>query len=166
MKIEIELNCPHCQCTKVKKKRKKQSGKQNYLCKTCGRQFIGDHALTYKGCHSSLMKRILLMMVRGIGIRDISIIESISIAKVLSVLVKSHYIIKPQRLHYTSFEVDEFWTYVGEKKNKVWLIYAYDRESGEIVSFAWGKRDLRTAKKLRKKLPTAGITYDRICTDN
>jgi IS1 family transposase len=39
----------------------------------------------------------------------------------------------------------EFWTNVGEKKNKVWLIYAYHRESGEIVAsnqrFAvWGKR--------------------------
>jgi IS1 family transposase len=83
-----------------------------------------------------------------------------------AVLVKSHYIIKPQRLHYSSLEVDEFWTHVGKKKNKVWLIYAYDRESGEIVSFVWGKRDLKTAQKLRKKLIAAGITYDRICTDN
>ncbi|MDR2086630.1 MAG: IS1 family transposase, partial [Dysgonamonadaceae bacterium] len=40
--------------------------------------------------------------------------------------------------------MDEFWTYVGEKKNKVCLIYAYDRECGEIVSFVWGKRDLKT----------------------
>jgi hypothetical protein len=35
-------------------------------------------------------------------------------------------------------EVDEFWTYVGEKKNKVWLIYAYNRESVEIVSLCMG----------------------------
>jgi IS1 family transposase len=62
--------------------------------------------------------------------------------------------------------VDEFWTYVGEKKNKVWLIYAYDRESGEIVSFVWGKRDLKTARKLRKRLLASRISYDRICTDN
>jgi hypothetical protein len=32
-------------------------------------------------------------------------------------------------------EVDEFWTYVGNKKNKVWLIYAYHRATGEIVSY-------------------------------
>jgi IS1 family transposase len=31
------------------------------------------------------------------------------------------------------------------------VIYAYDRESGEIVSIVWGKRDLKTAKELRKK---------------
>ncbi|MDR2150511.1 MAG: hypothetical protein LBO67_06800 [Spirochaetaceae bacterium] len=29
----------------------------------------------------------------------------------------------------------EFWTYVGNKKNKIWLIYAYHRENGEIVAF-------------------------------
>jgi hypothetical protein len=79
------------------------------------------------------------MMVRGIGVRDISAIEEISIAKVLLVLVKSSYSIKPKSNHYASLEVDEFWTYVGEKKNKVWLIYAYDRENREIVSFVWGK---------------------------
>jgi hypothetical protein len=33
-----------------------------------------DHAPDYKGCHSQMIKRILLMMVRGIGVRDISII--------------------------------------------------------------------------------------------
>jgi IS1 family transposase len=106
------------------------------------------------------------MMVRGIGVRNISIIEGISIVKVLSVLVKSCYSIKPKCTHYASLEVDEFWTCVGEKKNKVWLIYTYDRESGEIVSFVWGKRDLKTARKLRKKLIAVGICYDQICTDN
>jgi transposase-like protein len=166
MKIKIELNCPHCQGTKIKKNGRKSYGKQNYLCKNCGRQFTGDHALDYKGCHSLMIKRILLMMVRGIGIRDISVIEGISIVKVLSVLIKSHYVIKPKQHHYTSLEVDEFWTYVGEKKNRVWLIYACDRESGETVSFVWGKRDLTTAMKLRKKLLAFGVSYDRICTDN
>jgi IS1 family transposase/transposase-like protein len=165
MKIKIELYCPHFQGTKIKNGWKSY-GKQNYLCKNCGRQFTGDHALDYKGCHSSMIKRILSMMVRGIGVRDISVIEGISIVKVLSVSVKSCYVIKPKRQHYTSPEVDEFWTYVGEKKNKVWLIYACDRKSGEIVSFVWGKRDLKTARKLRKKFPASGVSYDRIRTDN
>ncbi len=30
------------------------------------------------------------------------------------------------------------------KKNKQWLIYAYHRETGEIVAYVWGKRDLAT----------------------
>ena len=136
------------------------------MCKTCHRQFIGDHALCYKGCHSSIIRRILLMLVRGIGIRDVSVIEGVSIHKVLSVLVKSSYVLTPKQSHYDSLEIDEFWTYVQKKSNKVWLIYAYDRSSGEIVSYVWGKRNLKTARLLRKKLSDSGVTYTKICTDD
>ncbi len=148
------------------KNRKKSSKKQNYLCKDCGRQFIGDHALSYKGCHSHLIQKILLMLVRGIGITDISVIENISIKKALSVLVNSNRIITPKQQHYDCLEVDEFWTYVGNKKNKVWLIYAYHRATGEIVAYIWGKRNYKTAKLLRDKLQSMGISYDVIYTDN
>ena len=87
------------------------------------------------------------MLVHGIGIRDISKIEEVSVKKVLSVLVNSNKIITPKQQHYDCLEVDEFWTYVGNKKNKVWLIYAYHRATGEIVGYLWGKRDYKTAKK-------------------
>ena len=60
-----------------------------------------------------------MMLVRVVGIRDVSEIENVSIQKVLSVLTKSNYVIRPKQTHYDSMEVDEFWTYVGEKKNKV-----------------------------------------------
>jgi IS1 family transposase len=42
----------------------------------------------------------------------------------------------------------------------VWLLYAYHRATGEIVVFVWGKRDLKTAGKLKKKLSDwEGVTY-------
>jgi IS1 family transposase len=49
-------------------------------------------------------------------------------------------------------------------------MYAYHRASGEIVSSnrrfaAWGKRDLKTALKLKKRIKRLGISYDRIATD-
>jgi IS1 family transposase len=55
---------------------------------------------------------------------------------------------------------------VGNKKNKIWLIYAYHRESGEIVGYVWGKRDRETAEKLRNRLKWLGISYDWIATDH
>jgi len=166
MTIKIVFHCPDCRGTKIKKNGKKSSCKQNYFCKNCGRQFIGDHALTYKGCHSKLIHKILLMLVRGIGIRDIVEIENISIRKVLSTLVNSNYTLKPKQNHYDRLEVDEFWTYVGNKKNKQWLIYAYHRASGEIVAFVWGKRNLKTAKMLRNKLAFGGVGFDTVYSDS
>ncbi|KAA6304697.1 hypothetical protein EZS27_043655, partial [termite gut metagenome] len=39
--------------------------------------------------------------------------------------------------YYERLEVDEFWTYVGNKGKQYWLIYAYERQSGEIVACVW-----------------------------
>ncbi len=72
MKIEIALHYHNCQCTNIKKNGKKKTGKQNFQCKTCGSQFIGDFQLSYKGCQSGLYKRIELMIVRNVGNRDIA----------------------------------------------------------------------------------------------
>jgi hypothetical protein len=52
------------------------------------------------------------MPVRGVGIRDISEIEQVSIHKVLSVWVRSSHKIKPKQSLYDKLEVDEFWTYL------------------------------------------------------
>jgi IS1 family transposase len=99
------------------------------------------------------------MLVRGIGIRDISI------TKVLKVLKSTKYKIIPRFSHYDCLDIDEFWTYVGKKKNNVWLIYAYHRESGEIVAYVWEKRVIKTAKKRRMRIKRLGISYERIGTD-
>jgi hypothetical protein len=47
-------------------------------------------------------------------------------------LKSAKYKIKPKKIHYDCLEIDEFWTQVGKKKNKVWLIYAYHREAGKL----------------------------------
>jgi IS1 family transposase len=167
MKIQITLYCPGCQGTNiVKNGRKSYANKQNYVCKDCQRQFIGDHALSYSGCHSALNQRIKRMFVRGMGIRDIAEVEQISIGKVLYSLVKLKVAPQAKQTHYDELEIDEFWGYVGEKANKVWLIYAYHRSSGEIVAWVFGKRNYKTAKALRKKIKALGISYDLIAIDN
>ena len=166
MKIEIELHCPRCQSASIKKNGIKGDGKQNYRCKTCGRQFIGDHNLTNLGCHSKAIQLILFMLVRCCGIRDISMITRFSIGKILKTLTQSNHEIIPKKTHYKCLEVDEFWTFVGEKKSKHWLQYVYDRESSEIVSFVWGGRDVITAQKLKTRLEELNITYDCIASDH
>ena len=43
---------------------------------------------------------------------------------------------------------------------------AYHRSSGEIVAFVWGKRNLKTAKMLRTKLATLGVSFDTVFSDS
>ena len=149
MKILSEIFCPDCVSSR-KKNGFKTNKKQNYQCKGCGRQFIGGHNLTYKGCLSYLFRIVLMLLVMGCGIRDISAALQISKHKVLSVLANSNYKIVPKHRHYGRLEVDEFWTFVGKKENKLWLIYS--SETGEINCYEWGGRHLKTARRLQQKL--------------
>ena len=65
------------------------------------------------------------MTARGNGIRDICSITGDSKDKVQAALHRSEHEIQPTQKHYDVLQVDEFHTFVGHKKNKVWLIYAY-----------------------------------------
>ena len=167
MTIQITLHCPGCQSTNVVKNgHKSYLEKQNYVCKDCQRQFIGDHALSYLGCHSSLGQRLKRMLVRGMGVRDIAEVEQISIGKVLYSFAKLKLTPQAKQSYYDALEIDEFWGYVAKKANKVWLLYAYHRSSGEIVAWVFGKRNYKTAKALRNRIKTLGIRYDLIAMDN
>ena len=106
------------------------------------------------------------MTARCCGIRDICSITGYSRGKVQAALKRSTHQINPQRTHYQTLQVDEFWTFVGKKRNKVWLIYAYDQAGGEIVAYEWGKRDLATVIQLKQRLKALGVTCDRIASAN
>ena len=73
MKTQIQINCPDCHSPSLKKNGKKSYGKQNYQYKDCKRQFIGDHALTYNGCHSRIEDKEITLSpgVHSELIRDI-----------------------------------------------------------------------------------------------
>ena len=166
MSINIELYCPHCHSPGIVQNGHKRNGSQNYRCKNCGKRFISDHQKIYRGGLSRIPAVVKIMTVRGNGVRDIRAILNISPGKVLQALGSACHQIKPKKNQYDRLETDGFWTYEGRKTNKVWLIYAYHRESGGTVAYVRGKRDLKTAKKLRKRLQRLGIRYGRIATDS
>ena len=105
------------------------------------------------------------MLVRNCGIRDISEITGCSRYKVQKVLKISQHHVLPEKNHYDTLEIDEIRTFVGSKKNKVWLIYAYDRGSDEIVTYAWGKMDITTVRELEARLNALNVTHGNIAMD-
>ena len=80
-------------------------------------------------------------------------------------MINSQKEITPKQSHYDALEVDEFRP-VGKKKRKLWLVYAYHRETGEIVAWIWGRRNFKTAEKLRQKITALGVSFDTIYTDD
>ena len=120
----------------------------------------------FQGWYSQSDELIWKMTARGNGIRDICSLTGYSKDKVQAALQGSEHEIEPTQKHYDVLQVDEFHTFVGYKKNKVWLIYAYHQKTGQIVAFVWGKRDLKTAFELKQRLKEQNITYDCIASDH
>lgn len=50
-------------------------------------------------------------------------------------------------------ELDELWSYVGSKKNKVWIWIALCRRTRQVVAWHPGPRDKSSCRQLWDKIP-------------
>ena len=57
------------------------------------------------------------------------------------------------------------WSFVGKKKNPLWLWWVEEASSGEVVAFTFGRRTHTTFRRLKKLLTSAGITAREWLTD-
>ncbi len=121
---------------------------QRYRCTAC-KKYQKEYYV-YAGCHKHIDQQIVLLNNEGCGIRSISRILHISTNKVLETIRKkakkkciNKYIITNRE-----YELDEMRTYVQNKKNLYWIVYAIDRETRAVVDFKVGKRNNKTLKKV------------------
>ena len=61
-------------------------------------------------------------------------------------------------------ELDEQWSYVGNKSNQRWLWYAVDHATNTVLAYVFGKRKDVVFKELKALLAPFGIT--RYYTDD
>jgi IS1 family transposase len=47
----------------------------------------------------------------------------------------------------------------------LWLVYAYCRETGEIVAYVRGQRGIKTVEKLKERLKSLRASYGSMATD-
>jgi len=64
---------------------------------------------------------------------------------------------------YHKVQIDELYSFVGNKRKKVWIISAYDAESKEILAMTAGKRSSKQFRDPMKRL--RDIDVDFWCTD-
>ncbi len=152
MKSNKEVSCPYCLLVKVVKNGMKSSGRQNLLCKGCNKQF--QEVYVYQGCDHQKRSLLRQMLLRGNGVRDCVEVLGISKTTVLRFILSRglNLEIKPKQKHYERVQIDELWSYVGNKEKKGWLLYAYCAGNGEILAFAMGKRNVKTLESLLLRL--------------
>jgi len=61
-------------------------------------------------------------------------------------------------------ELDEMWSFVGEKANQRWLWHAIDRASGKVLAYVFGTRKDEVFLQLKALLQPFGIS--RYYTDD
>jgi IS1 family transposase/transposase-like protein len=163
--ITIQAKCPHCNCSKVKKNGIMVTGKQNFLCHICYKQF--QYSYQYNGANPILKGQVYSMALNGSGIRDIHRVLKISIGCILLILRNWFKQNKEPcfKGSYKVVQIDEFWTFVKHRKQgKRWVWYAYDKESKQILAFQIGKRNDKSCKALLKK--SSHLHIETYCTDS
>ena len=60
--------------------------------------------------------------------------------------------------HKQTVEVDEMWSYVGDKSKQRWLWHAMDRATGTVLAYVLGRRQDESFLRLKKLLEPFGVT--------
>ncbi len=139
-------------CNAIAVKNGFQGKMQRYKCKSCQKKF--QLYFAYKAYTITINDSIVLLLKEGCGIRSIARILSISkntvLARIISIGNKLK--AKPLLQKGCSFEIDEIWTFIGNKSNVAWITYAIERKSKSIVSFVLGSKTKDNIQPLVNKL--------------
>ena len=170
-----EILCPKCQRPgAVKNGHVASSGKQNWLCRNCGRQFVANpsrHSLNEaeKGVARALLKE-------RVSLRGIARVLKVSPSQVLR-FFEAEAEDLPDDLNFEStragplafyavdIECDELWSFVRRKTNKQWVWFALDADSRQIVAFQVGDRSEAGARGLWNALPGGYREHATFYTD-
>ncbi len=123
------ISCPKCHSTTIKKHGHIHSGKQNYRCNGCGRQFVlNPENKQISNNTKNLIRRLLLERV---SLRGICRVVKVSLTWLLDFIVKvygqlpGHLYAQAQVaeregdviLCLLDAQADELWSFVGNKEN-------------------------------------------------
>lgn len=140
------MDCPHCQGSKVVKNGRRQ-GKQSYLCRDCNRQF---REYPKSQSYSPDIKALCIKMsLNGMGFRAIKRVTCISHNSVINWVREAEAAIPDENYEIPeTAQIQELQTFVGLKKNKIWLWRVVNPKVPAILKFVVGARSLETFKLL------------------
>ena len=130
------------------------NGNQRYKCCVCKRRQQSSYKYNaYKG---NLNKEIIQFTKEGLGIRSTARVLRISTTTLLKRIISiARNIHQPIISKGNVYEVDEMCTYIRNKRNFIWLVYALDKNSRDVVSFNVGKRTNKTLSRVLETLQLA-----------
>jgi insertion element IS1 protein InsB len=171
----IAVRCPYCQSDQIVKRGKTARGTQRYLCQTplCAK---GSFLLDYcnRGCLPEVKQTIIDMSLNASGVRDTARSLHICPNTVLRELRKKETALEsvntsllrtlnPDEVAWDmeragEAEMDEMWSFVGNKGNPRWLWHAIDHHTGKVLAYVFGRRQDSVFLKRKALLEPFRIT--------
>ena len=172
----IAVRCPHCQSEQIVKRGKTGCGTQRYLCQntTCATgSFLLDYR--YLGRLPEVKHQIIDMSLNASGVGDTARVLRISTDTVLRELRKKEAALESVNTAFLrthnpddmavaierageDAEMDEMWSFVGNKGNPRWLWHAIDHHTGAVLAYVFGRRKDAVFLQLKALLEPFGLT--------
>jgi transposase-like protein len=165
--VQKPVLCPFCGSDDVFLHGHDKKGKQRYRCANaeCTHKTFVDY-YTYNGADIKTKMQILILTVNGNGTRAISRSLGVSPNTVTAVLrsveqdlwnVNYDYLeqnrgVDVDLVRVEESEMDEMWSYFGDKQHQIWLWWAIDHNTGEVLAFTFGSKEDHNLEKLKELL--------------
>jgi insertion element IS1 protein InsB len=153
--------CPSCSSAAFVKNGFNRHGDQNHRCIECRRQFVLDPQNKIISDETKDMVRKLLL--EKLSLQGICRVTNVS-QKWLLDFIKQEYASIPRNLNVQvppnslglileRLEADELWSFVGKKKNRVWIWLAMDALTRQVVAIHAGGRSEEDARAFWAEVP-------------
>lgn len=169
------IRCIYCNSSNVMKHGRSETGEQRYRC--CNdecRHVTFMCSYMNLGCLTEIKNKVIDMALNGSGIRDTARVLDIGPPTVIKELRNKEpelesinrnildNIENPPDIQVViklcdEAELDEMWSFVGNKSNQRWLWHAIDHRTGKILAYVFGSRKDEVFLQLRNLLEPFGI---------
>jgi len=133
------MNCPKCNSEYLLKNGRTHSGKQNFKCRDCGRQFVmAPRHQPISEATKELIDRLLLekislaWIVRATGVSSRWLQYYVN--KKLGA-VKKEVEVKSKKKGKLTIHCDEMWSFVSSKDNKQWIWLGIDTSTKSTACY-------------------------------
>lgn len=158
-----KTTCSKCESKQIVKNGKTSKGEQRFVCKCCRRCFQRHYR--YQSCKVS-DKQIKQLIYEGCGIRSTSRILGIAQTTLLRRILKIGKTVKRPPISFNkTYQVDELFTYIGNKDNRVCIAYSLEVETGNVIDIVIGRRNKTNLRKIISTLilgNASKITTDKL----
>ena len=157
----MNISCPNCCSHTIRRNGSIHTGKQKYQCFACNKQFVENPQ--NKIIPEGTKERIRRSLLERVSLEGICRIFDISMPWLLRFMEKTFQslpenlqagiIAENDEFEVLVLEVDELWSFVGNKKNDQWLWVVMHAETRQILAFHVGNRTKASGEALMAKLP-------------